>query len=168
MAAEITQTRLAWLGQESQTHSPFTKHNCDFEFAFRPVFILLRCIGIDVEWGGEQRSRLRQNVARLASIFWCLVNVTVVVYWAILRIRQMKLEHPPTNEIVNKIIDFVMNASQIVLLHLVCAMAAWQDGRQLSEAFDMLQNYFANDSQSVTEMRRVAINAVAITLIAVN
>ena len=158
MAKQI-QSRIAWLENDQRTGID----NCNFGSSFQPIFTLLRCFGVDVQWG-EQRSQLRQNLARFGCVLWSFINIATIIIWTeneIKRGKEIEKEIP-------MLIDISSAWLQCLAIYFACVLAACQHGRRLTKAFERLETHFPNDQNLHDKIRRASFVTVAIVVIAVN
>lgn len=146
---------------DPQKDSPYANQKDNFGSSFRPIFTLLRCFGVDVQWG-EQRSQRRQLLAHFIFIFWSFVNTAIVILNTGRKIDM--LVGKPRKEVIKDAIDTACALVQIVGIFFAFVLATKQHGHQLFEAFQRLEIHFPNDGKILNRIRRVSILTVVIIL----
>ena len=156
-----SQSKIAWLENDQRTGI----ENYHFGSSFQPIFTLLRCFGVDVQWG-EQRSQSRQLLAHFILVFWSSANSIINIIYVAQTIDPI-LRNAPFNEKIDDVINATYVSLQSVGVYFACLLAAGQHGRRLTKAFEQLETHFPNDQKLHDRMRRVSFIAVAFILITV-
>ena len=151
-----------------QLRSPFPTSTEEIQLLYwtlQPILVSLRFFGIDVRWKDE-RTTSYYYLIRLAKLFWLLLNVSVVSYLAF---YQYGIEMCHLSKLhkyfyfIPLINDHMMSAGVYAALQL----ATWQHGRDLVQAFQLIEANFEISKKHCVRIRYLSAVAIVLFIIAV-
>ena len=161
---------MVWIPENSQSDSRFANQKRSFGSSFRPIFTLLKCLGVDVSWN-KQRFK-RKDLVRFAV--WSFINTAVIIIYTKRRIEETTQQLRGTLEykaVHEKIIELMIIAQvwiHILGIYFACVLATYQHGHRLAEAFERLEIHFPSGQRLHDRIHRISFLAVAIILMMVN
>ena len=157
---------VAWVGDARPSPEPLSvgEENFNLNWSFRPIVFLLRCIGIDLNWGDHQSycDRLCTYSLRL---FW-LLNSIVQVY-----VDSYYLFGPNNfgkRLEVNMVVHVITMAARGFGIYCALLFATWKQGHGLAESFKRIEARFRISQQAVKKVRTIAMFGAVITVISVS
>ena len=157
---------VAWVGDTQPVPEPlsFEEENLELAWAFRPIVLLLRYIGIDLNWGDDQ-SRPGRFSTYSVRLFW-LLNSIVLVYADSYFLFDPN--HFGTRWEVNMIVHVITLAIRCFGIYCALLLATWKQGHGLVESFKRIETRFKINQQAVKKVRRIAMFGAVITVISVS
>ena len=155
---------VAWTGDSEPSLEQRSVKDENFELAwgFRPIMLLLRCIGIDLNWG-DDRSCHGRLFTYLNRVFWLLSGIVLVYADSYYLFANFG-----TKFIINMTIHVITFAIRGFGIYCALLFTTWKQGHGLVESFKKIEARFKISQQAVKKIRGIALFGAVVTAISVS